>query len=232
MVANTEALEDRLRVLMSYYPASTQVAELAKLPAADRKPICVKNGINPHIVRTMVDYTRYPEAELIYQSLLKNNETVSGLRVLDFGCLVSDYGIFFARRNARVSVYDDDEATRFVKFRFEQEALPVNLVTIPCDYNHLMREIDLAVFGEVLEHLFDPLEPLQACIAQSVRYIFTSCYPFGDDKYFALTGHRKSAQDLQPECIRLLNAHYAPIPLRKKAVLWKAHRLPAAPSYG
>jgi len=225
MIAHTEVLEDRLGVLKAYYASAVDdLDELSKMSPAERRPICFEKGINPYVVRTMVDYSRYPQADLIYQSLLDNQERIDGLCVLDFGCLVSDYGIFFARRNARVSVYDQEEITRFVRFRFEREGLSVNSFAIPCELNQLMREVNLVIFGEVLEHLFDPLEPLKACIAQSVRYIFSSCYPLGDDQYFTLTDHQKSAQELQPDCLRLLNAHYTPIPLYKKAVLWKARK--------
>jgi len=217
-----ESKEVRFKLLMDYYHTSENILlQIANLKQNERKVVCKLHNIDPYIIRTMLDYNRYRECASVYDLLRKCGENISEFEVLDFGCLVADYGIFFARSKARISVYDKEEVVKFVKFRFSQENLFVNTFTIPCDYNYMMAGKDLVIFGEVLEHLDNPVEPLNACISQSVRNIFTTCYPFGDDNYFNMPGHSRSAQELQPTCIQLLLTQYEPIPSLKKAVLWR-----------
>jgi hypothetical protein len=172
-------------------------------------------------MRTMADYDRYGQAWDLFTLLEKYDEDVAKLSVLDFGCLVSDYGMFFARRGARVSLYDTAEAIDFATFRFRQESLPVLAHALPTDGSVIMNGVDLVIFGEVLEHIENPLIQIQDCIDAGVKYIFTSCYPFGDEEYFQLSGHLKSAQELQPDCIRLLSTHYDANPSRDKTILWR-----------
>lgn len=219
-------MEDRLGIMASFYgvPMETIVA-LAAMAQSDRKPICARLGINPYVVRTMADYDRYIEAEEIHKLLVSRTEPIDRLSVLDFGCLVSDHGIYFARLGADVSIYDTKEAVDFAEFRYVEEGLCVKSHQIPTDGKELMRGVDLAIFGEVLEHMEDPLIPIRDCIDMSVKYIFTSCYPFGDAEYFKLSGHLKSAQDLQPDCIRLLSHNYDAIPSINKTVLWCRRRV-------
>ena len=214
--------ENRIELVASFYDVPVDsVVQIAKLSQAERKPLCKELGLNPYILRTMLDYTRYFEAGQIERYLLSQKEDISRMSVVDFGCLVADYGIHFARLNAKVSVYDGEEAVKFASYRFAREGLPVTACVIPHGHASLVAGADLVVFGEVLEHIDNPLKVLEACVGQNVRYIFTSCYPFGDDKYFSLPGHRKSAQTLQPDCIQLLKNHYTMLSLHKKAVLWK-----------
>lgn len=214
--------EDRLGVVAAFYnlPQSV-IADIGAIPKDDRKPLCAQHGVNRSVLRTMLDYDRYPQARDVHALLLKNGERIEGLSMLDFGCLVADYAIYFARLGARAAVYDDDEATRFAAFRFAREGLPLEIQIIPTAGEDLMAGRDLVVFGEVLEHVDDPIALIRDCIKAKVRYVFTSCYPFGDDDYFALSGHLKSAQDLQPECIRVLSTHFDAIPSSDKSVLWK-----------
>jgi hypothetical protein len=222
LLTNIESKTHRIKVLMAYYGATRELLlQIASLLPSDRVAPCRQHKIDRHILRTMLDYDRYRECRSINALLLKNGEDISKFRILDFGCLVSDYGIYFARLKADVTAYDERKIIQFVRFRFKSENLYVKGVAIPADYDELFKDKDLVVFGEVLEHLDNPSEPIQSCITQSVRYIFTSCYPFGDDAYFSLPGHRKSAQALQPHCIKMLLNHYNYIPIRKKAVLWR-----------
>lgn len=214
--------EDRLGLMAAYYrlPIET-INQIASMEKEDRRPSCAQLGISMSVMRTMADYDRYGEARDILGLLEKDEGNVAGLSVLDFGCLVSDYGMFFARRGARVSLYDTAEALDFATFRFRHESLPVVAHTLPTEGVVLMRDVDLVIFGEVLEHIENPLIQVQDCIDANVKYIFTSCYPFGDEEYFQLSGHLQSAQQLQPDCIRLLSTYYDAAPSKDKAVLWK-----------
>jgi hypothetical protein len=218
--------ENREEVLAAYYKVPVSViAELALVPPEKRKELCKRHGINPQIFRTMVDYNRYGEASLIHEQMKRLGEPVAKLSVLDFGCLVADYGLYFARLGAKVAIYDRiQSATTFARFRFATEKKRVRVFPFPTDYAKLFKGRRLVIFGEVLEHMESPLEALQACAAQAVPYIFTSCYPFGSDKYFAMSGHLQSAQAQQPACIELLAANYVHWHLEKKAVLWQRRK--------
>jgi hypothetical protein len=184
--------------------------------------------VNQYIFRTMIDYTRYPQARRLRELLVSNGQQIAGLRVLDFGCLVADYGMHLAREGAHVAIYDRKEETEFAAFRFQREKLPVEVLAFPRLHSSLMAGRDLVVFGEVLEHVFTPLEILQACVDASVKYIFTSCYPFGNEDYFNLPGHRKAAQEQQPACLELLRANYREIAGHQNERLW--WRLPVPKS--
>ena len=153
--------ENRLQVLADYYRTSTDfIAQVQNFsPDKDtRRDNAKAHGINPHILRTMLDYTRYPEAEMLLEALATVGVGPKELRVLDFGCLVADYGITFARRKARVTIYDYQEPTDFAKFRFAREHLPVEVLHVPDDYPRALTNKDLVIFGEVLEHLENPLQ--------------------------------------------------------------------------
>ncbi|GEM_PF-2267168 len=214
--------EDRFGVVLAYYGVPEPVMrEIARLQQPERKPLCRTHGICPYVVRTMLDYSRYAQAEDIADLLRRSGEEISRLSMLDFGCLVADYAVQFARWGARVAIYDDAEAVKFPAYRLAREGFEVEVLTLPTDGAALMRGRDLVVFGEVLEHIEDPRVPIGHCIEQGVKYIFTSCYPFGDEDYYGLSGHLRSAQDLQSDCIRLLIEHYDALPSRDKSVLWR-----------
>lgn len=215
--------EDRVGLVAQYYGLQRdQMEVIAALGKDARKPVCQGLGLSPSIVRTMVDYDRYPQAKDILRALVLLGEDVATFTILDFGCLVADYAIFFARQGAHAAIYDGEEEVKFAQFRFSEAGLPLTTYRIPTPGEDLMSGKTLVVFGEVLEHLENPLLPIRDCIGSEVKYVFTSCYPFGDEEYYKLSGHLKSAQDLQSDCIRLLIDNYDAIPLRDKSVLWKA----------
>jgi hypothetical protein len=215
--------ESRRELLATYYkvPAAL-IAELAVIKPEKRKDQCKEHGITPQIFRTMMDYNRYREAGRIHRQLVVLDEPIKNLSVLDFGCLVSDYGMYFARLGAKVAIYDKREsALKFARFRFAAEKLGVKSFPITTAYKPMAKGRDLVIFGEVLEHMDNPLEVLQACVAHKVKYIFTSHYPFGDDKYFALSGHSRIAEAQQPACIKLLDDNYTGWILHDRAMLWQ-----------
>ncbi len=210
-------------MLAAYYSVSKElIHELANIPQEDRIERCREYGINPKIIRTMMDYTRYHEAARIHQRIVVLGGQIADLKILDYGCLVADYGLYFSRLGADVAIYDiDPEAIQFALARFRRENLAGLAYHIPTDYAALVANRDLAIFGEVLEHMHNPLEVLHACVEQKVNYIFTSCYPFGSEKYFSEKGHSRIAQTRQPDAIKLLVTHYRCWPLEKQAILWQ-----------
>jgi len=226
-MTNVQSREDRFKTLASFYKADELLIHRLALLAHDhRKARCQEAGFDPHIFRTMIDYTRFREAEMVHEKLSSLRETIASLAVLDFGCLVADYGLYFARLGAPVAIYDTAEATEFALFRLAREGLQARRFTIPTDYATLLHGINMAIFGEVLEHLDSPLDVLQSCVSQNVKYIFTSCYPYGDDSYFEKNGHSASAQAQQPACIDLLTQLFTRWPLKNKAVLWQRRPTP------
>lgn len=213
--------ENRLMLVAAYYNVQPElIQDLVALSPEKRKVAARILNIDPSIIRTMMDYTRYPEAGRLHQKLNMLGVDVSALSSVDFGCLVADYAIYFARLGSRVTVYDTREILRFVAYRFKSEHLRARMFARPTDYRIFFRRADLVMFGEVLEHMHYPINALKACVNASVQYVYTSCYPFGDDAYFSLPGHRKSAQRQQQACRDLLNAYYNQHVLWRKAVLW------------
>ena len=61
------------------------------------------------------------------------------------------------------------------------------------------------VFGEVLEHLTNPLDLLTDCV-QHVRWIVTSSYPLShaDEYWTRYPDHTDEARHQQPDCLQLL----------------------------
>jgi SAM-dependent methyltransferase len=221
-------MENRLELLAKYYNVGLDVIEgIAAIPSGDnrgkqtseRKVILAQFGIGTQIFRTMVNYSRYTEAAHILAKLNSIKRPIEGLRVLDFGCGVSDYGVFFARRGAKISVCDKAEMLNFVKFRFDQQNLSVELIDRD-NPGALFMGKDLVIFGEVLEHLDDPLSVLRTCGNASVKYIFTSSYPFGKEDYYNQPGHNYKAKNLRIPCLDLLTAHYEQNALFRNRNLW------------
>lgn len=156
----------------------------------------------PSLERSFLVYDRYDEAGRILKKLKDLGVFKDGLRVLDFGCGVSDYGIFFARLGATVSIFDSSEAAiKFASWRFEQEKLPFSL--------DLSGEFDLVIFGEVLEHLDSPLSSLEMF---NTKFIFTSSYPYRsndpNNEYWKRSDHSDSARKKQPECRKFLEENF------------------------
>jgi len=219
-----DAIEDftiRASILSAYYKKSDIVSDkiLAALSSCfPYKEVAEEYGVDLYIMKAMLCYTRYTESRLILNALETLGVRPGELSILDFGCLVADYGIFFARRGAKVTLYDHLRFVKFAKFRFTQEQIKVSSRIVLkwylapfVKYEDLFLNKDMVIFGEVLEHFMDPLKLLHICVDKNVKFIFTSCYPFGDEAYFTLSAHKKSAYLLQPACQALLRDRYKEI---------------------
>lgn len=172
--------------------------------------------VNAIIIRTMMKYDRYRECESIYNFLIKHNIKLKGLDILDFGCGVGDYGIFMARKGAKVTFCDFPELINFAKFRCQRENLSCQTIFAPIQ--ELQKEFDFIIFGEVLEHLNNPLGLLKSI--QGTNLIFTSAYPFKSKKSFDDPGHLKNAFLQQTKCLNLLNKNYTCHTLNNVAKMW------------
>lgn len=181
----------------------------------------------PHkIVRRMfVDYSRYFEAKLINESLEGLNVDVSSLIILDFGCGAGDYGMFFARKGvAHVDCWDFPRSSDFVDYRIKREKLK-NIEAINADENELSYGFyDLIIYGEVLEHLSNPIAELANGIDAGASFIYTSSYPYRsddkDDPYWSNDDHHEEARVMQAPCRELLESNYNDFRLDGEARLW------------
>lgn len=174
----------------------------------------VKNG---PMRRMFLDYNRYFEAGAIEDALESMHVDFTKLKVLDYGCGVSDYGIYFARLGAKVDILDiDKEALAFATWRFLQEGLHVTAIE-SIDF------ADLVIFGEVLDHLPDPLNTL-AFYGKHARFIFTSSYPFrsddANDVHWQHDHHPKTALTQQPACREYLEKHFTKLNFGGQRNLW------------
>lgn len=172
---------------------------------------------NKTVRHMFVDYSRYYEADLVRNTLSQEGVDLKKLKVLDYGCGVGDYGIELVRRGVKVDFYDFPRSTQFVTYRLGLEGLTTGRA-ISADhkpfktFHETLGRYDLIIFGEVLEHLHNPLAILKICNHLKVKYIFTSSYPYRssdpDDPYWHNHDHDDAARVMQPECQKVLEDNY------------------------
>ena len=210
----------RIGLFSEYYNISRDDIEaLINLPKSQRAEACSEKGVNRFILRTLFDYNRYAECYLLHHFLSQRFE-FKNKNLLDFGCLVSDYGFYFGMLNMHVTLCDLEEHVDFAGFRLSRANINNVKYYAPADYMELTKDQDLAIFSEVLEHLTDPYLLLESCVRNNVKYIFTSMYPYGDEQYFNLPGHTKEAKEQAPHCIEMLRKSYQEITLMKRRTVW------------
>jgi SAM-dependent methyltransferase len=186
----------------------------------DRKTIFDKyDKLKDKIERPFLLYDRYHEADQLVAEFVKRKVPFSDLRVLDFGCGVGDYGITFVRKGSSVLFEDiSEQYIDFVKYRLSLEKLPWH---DSLDYN-------FAIFGEVLEHLDDPLGKLEEAHSRKTKYIFTSSYPYRsddpNDRYWTRGGHTSDARLAQPKCRKLLELNYNCVTFNGAVKLWTSKK--------
>ena len=211
---------NRKKLVSEFYGISQDIIDkLVKTSPEDRRSLCANAGINGYIFRTLFDYNSYQDCYHLYCYLAPKVDFLK-IRLLDFGCMVSDYGFFFGNLGAVVTFCDFKEQADFADFRMSKADINRVKVYAPTDYMEITKGQNLAVFGEVLEHLKDPLQMLQSCVENKVQYIYTTCYPYGDDAYFRRSGHRLEAQEQSPQSFELLRKHYEEVSFFKLRRLW------------
>jgi hypothetical protein len=101
--------------------------------------------------------------------------------VLDYGCSISDYGLFFARNGYQVTLCDiKDGNLKFAEWRFVKRNL--NYHTIPVSSDCLypqFRHFDIIVASETLEHLRNPFISVNNIYEglNSNGYLWVTGYP-------------------------------------------------------
>lgn len=166
-------------------------------------------GVSLQIMNMFCNYTRYFEAQAIVDELGERE-----IKALDFGCGVGDYGMGFLRNGWQADFYDKKMMLDFVEARLKNEKFEAKLIEIlesSKDYVNMIGrgKYNLVVFGEVLEHMDDAYEALEACIDNEVTFIFTSSYPFiKEDGVFHRRGHSEKAGQDREKCQALLTKYY------------------------
>lgn len=202
--------------------SSEELKKLSFINKNQRQKLLEKIDINKDIFRTLFDYHRLDDAYFI-ATTISNFEKLNGLNILDFGCLVSDFGLFLGQFQSNIFLCDKKDA--FLKLA--ESRLGSEKVTIKGKYHvndYSLEKIfvnkDLVIFSEVLEHLDSPINLLKICLASEPRYLYTSHYPYGDKDYFKLSDHKKTAQEQSGACLDLLFSNYKPYLRKRRAILW------------
>ena len=210
----------RMNLFSAYYNIDQKEIEpLIKLQKSQRTAACKEKGVNGYIIRTLFDYNRYMQCYMLHNFLFRRL-TLKGKNLLDFGCLVADYGFYFGMLKMKITLCDIKDHIEFARFRLSRANIDSVNFYAPADYSEVTKDQDVAVFGEVLEHLTDPYLLLESCVKNNVSYIYTTMYPYGDDYYFSAPGHTKEAKEQAPACIELLRHHYLEFNLLENTTVW------------
>ncbi|MBS3172161.1 class I SAM-dependent methyltransferase [Candidatus Woesearchaeota archaeon] len=123
-----------------------------------------KNSEFDYLLRLMMAYTRFTMI-LPYLDFIKNNNKISEMKILDYGCGVSDIGILFASLGADVTI-SEISGTRldFAKKRYDNRGFKVTCIPIngPSHYPVLEEnKYDLIIATELFEHVRDPFKLLK-----------------------------------------------------------------------
>lgn len=180
-----------------------------------------------YLAHPWLHYNRYHEANLIVNQLKTWNQDISKLCVLDYGSGVGDYGFTLGREGAEICFYDKPEQIEFVAYRLrkEEKKFKVSLVEAN-DLWEFPPTIDMVIFGEVLEHLDNPLKVIKDFVNRKTKYIFTSSYPYRsddpNDSYWHHRGHteHKGICEMQKPCRELLENNYEYIKYEGQMRLW------------
>jgi len=117
-------------------------------------------------VRLCLAYQKYSLISVYLDFILTSlKKPISSLKVLDYGCGISDIGLLFAKLGANVTIADlDNKKFDFAKWRYEKRKLPFTFIPIkePSDIPILERSrYDLVIIIEVFEHVRDPFSLLK-----------------------------------------------------------------------
>lgn len=192
----------------------------------DRKKLLEEyQGDKPHhLIHPWIDYSRYRYSDQIIATLKNRGEDFNKLIVIDYGCGVADYGMEFGRLGSEVWFYDNPTYLNFVLFRISKEEKQFTHHFLDTDLKPEMPKVNVAIFGEVLEHLENPLEVITEFVKADTKYIFTSSYPFRSDSpnddYWHHPGHSDLPRQQQSAIRGLLFSKYERIQYNGNASLW------------
>ena len=119
-----------------------------------------------YTLRLMLAYERYSMMTDYLDFIIKDSgKNLSEFRVLDYGCGISDIGLFFASFGAKVTICDLDNKrfdftiSRFKKRGFNPETIKITDTEV---YPELPEsKFDLIIATELFEHVRDPFKILK-----------------------------------------------------------------------
>ena len=217
--------ENRENVLLEIYPKldETKLKKIISFGSpetgkprsilGDRAKYADQFEVNSSILRLMIDYDRYDEANSLVK-YFHNKIDFLKMRVLDFGSGAGDYGVLFAKLGCQVTFYDFTDLLICPQVRCKRLNLNASFKICP-DETILNEKYDLIIFSEVLEHIDDPLTILKDC---KTKFIFSTAYPYIPEvtDYFNHTGHSALAQKAAKSCRDFLSKNYTYINLEKR----------------
>ena len=234
IVKSLEEKENRKNVLLLLYPQLQELSGIFEKERIKRELILKKLKIDSGTFRFMADYTRYSRAVYVWDKL--QSALHQKFRVLDFGCGAGDYGVFFASGGCHATFCDKPNRLECPKLRCKLLRLrAVRFLAAPDD-TVCQKHYDLAIFGEVLEHLEKPSIIVLQCVKAKTKYVYTSRYPFVDvdsDYFKKYNDHQRSIGDIE-NCRMIFEKYYQKIFKRHKSspVCIKAIRgSPIAPPF-
>ena len=109
----------------------------------------------------MMAFEKYTAFIFYWQAIEEKLGRKKSWRVLDYGCGVSDVGLFLSKQGAKIILVDlDDQKLDFAQWRYTSRKLAVNVkrLEFPTEIPNIKQgSIDLILATEFLEHVPDLL---------------------------------------------------------------------------
>ncbi len=171
--------------------------------------------LEAELSRLMLHYTRLDTAAAVLQPLLAVHPgDRSAVRVVDYGCGAADFGLAFALMGFRVTLVDiAGGKIEFASWRFRRRGLAHDVIAISPEQEYpALRDVDVVLAGDVLEHLRDPrraIDLIADALVPGGHFWFPD-FPFKEKS----VGHQhlQSAADLRPAAADLVNARFKRAP--------------------
>lgn len=174
-----------------------------------------RQEIEQHLTKKMLAYTRFDMAYklLKYLNAYYPPAKRPDIRVLDYGCGVADYALAFAAQGYHPVICDiPGSHLDFAQWRFKKRDIPYTAISVT--ENNLypdLGKVDIAICGEVLEHVRNPLKVIQSINQSMPRSGFFWSSGFPDDEREVGGTHLPEAAELRLESVNYLHKHFKKI---------------------
>ncbi len=162
--------------------------------------------------RYMLAYTRFDPASKILKHInsLYFPWQRKNMRVLDYGCGVSDYGLAFASFGYQITIADIKGGNlEFSKSRYASRKISLNVIPISEDKLYpAFGKQDIIVTGEVLEHVRDPLRVLKNMHASLPKGGLLWYSGFPDNERNVGGCHLQEAADGREASCQFMQSHF------------------------
>jgi len=153
------------------------------------------------IRRLTLDYDRYHEANMLAEYLDKGPK----LKILEFGCGVSDYGLVLRANGHEIVLADVPTVLDFALYR-HKKYFEKDMCKIYCGDQviHIAEGFDLILTAESFDHVSQPFETLLEFDGHA-PWLVTTGYPF---KYKTDGKHSFITVEQAPACEKFLRDNY------------------------